>query len=32
MRLEENGRLLVIAVEVDADGEEVSVTRVFRRR
>ena len=32
MRLENNGRVLVIAVEVDADGEELSVTRVFRRR
>ena len=31
MRLENNGRLLVVAVEVDADGEKVSVTRVFRR-
>ncbi len=32
MSLEENGRLLVVTVDVDADGEEVSVTRVFRRR
>ncbi|MCZ6642890.1 MAG: hypothetical protein O7F71_15035 [Gammaproteobacteria bacterium] len=32
MRLDDNGRLLVIDVEVDADGEKVSVVRVFRRR
>ncbi len=32
MRLENNGQVLVVAVEVNADGEEVSVIRVFRRR
>lgn len=32
MRLDDNGRLLVIDVQVDADGEKVSVVRVFRRR
>ncbi|MCZ6616800.1 MAG: hypothetical protein O7E57_01605 [Gammaproteobacteria bacterium] len=32
MRFEENGRVLVISIEVDADGEMVTVVRVFRRR